>query len=154
MCQIKNEQYLYDFSRSFLPRLRAFLPKKNRKYVMLLSMDRLSDKAAALISTIPDHEVFGRVTKVLGLLVEIAGFGDDLTIGSMVHLRPEIGGRDIPCEVVGFREQRALLLDIRMFTIYKGLTSMLLYDMLFQTWERNVLLWEGIRYQRHIRSIR
>lgn len=110
MCQIKNEQDLYDFSRSFLPRFRAFLPKKSRKYVMLLSMDRLSDKAAALISTIPDHEVFGRVTKVLGLLVEIAGFGDDLTIGSMVHLRPEIGGRDIPCEVVGFREQRALLL--------------------------------------------
>ena len=44
---------------------------------------RLSDKALATIKKIPDHEVFGRVTKVLGLLVEIAGFGENLAIGSV-----------------------------------------------------------------------
>src|SRR3989338_2783337 len=72
-------------------------------------MDRLANKAAAIMSTIPDHEVYGQVTKVLGLLVEIAGFGRDLAVGSMVHLRPE-PDRDVPCEVVGFRDNRALLL--------------------------------------------
>jgi flagellum-specific ATP synthase len=76
-------------------------------------MDRLADKAISLISAIPDHEIYGRVTKVLGLLVEIAGFGTDLAIGSMVHLQPVTDSgdrRDIPCEVIGFRENRALLM--------------------------------------------
>lgn len=72
-------------------------------------MDRLADQAEAAISLLPEKEVFGRVTKVLGLLVEIAGFGSDLTIGSIVHLCPGAGA-DIPCEVVGFREGRALLM--------------------------------------------
>ncbi len=70
---------------------------------------RLTDKALASIRTIPDHEVFGRVTKVLGLLVEIAGFGDNLAIGSVVHLSPA-GRKRVPCEVVGFRDQKALLM--------------------------------------------
>jgi len=72
-------------------------------------MDRLAEKALAAIETVPDHEVYGRVTKVLGLLVEIAGFGDALSIGSMVHLRPK-ADIDIPCEVVGFKEGTALLM--------------------------------------------
>lgn len=72
-------------------------------------MDRLSEQAEAAISVMPDHEVYGRVTKVLGLLVEIAGFTNDLSIGSRVDLRPsrEI---NVPCEVVGFKEGHALLM--------------------------------------------
>lgn len=72
-------------------------------------MDRLSEQAEAAISILPDYEVYGRVTKVLGLLVEIAGFGQGLSIGSHVHLKPR---RDlvIPCEVVGFRDNHALLM--------------------------------------------
>lgn len=72
-------------------------------------MTRLSEKASASIRTVPDHAVFGRVTKVLGLLVEIAGFGDMLSIGSVVHLKPK-PDKDVPCEVVGFRDQKALLM--------------------------------------------
>jgi len=72
-------------------------------------MDRLSEQAQALVSQLPDHEVYGRVTKVLGLLVEIAGFGSDLTIGARVHLKPD-RRPVIPCEVVGFREGHALLM--------------------------------------------
>lgn len=72
-------------------------------------MDRLSEQAEALIQMIPDHEIYGRVTKVLGLLVEIAGFGSTLSIGGMVHLRPS-SDKDIPCEVVGFKDGHALLL--------------------------------------------
>ncbi|MFP4313356.1 MAG: flagellar protein export ATPase FliI [Alphaproteobacteria bacterium] len=72
-------------------------------------MDRLADKAIAAISTLPDKEVYGRVTKVLGLLVEIAGFGTGLSIGSRVYLRPE-DHKNIPCEVVGFKDGHALLM--------------------------------------------
>ncbi|MCM2344354.1 MAG: flagellar protein export ATPase FliI [Alphaproteobacteria bacterium] len=72
-------------------------------------MDRLSEQAEAAISIIPDYEIYGRVTKVLGLLVEMAGFGQGLSIGAHVHLKPR---RDlvIPCEVVGFRDNHALLM--------------------------------------------
>ena len=45
-------------------------------------MDRLSDQAKAVVSTLPDHETFGRVTKVLGLLVEIAGFDGPVIVGA------------------------------------------------------------------------
>ena len=72
-------------------------------------MDRLADQVSAHLKTIPPYEVFGRVTKVLGLLVEIAGFSHDLTVGARVTLKPE-GGKLIPCEVVGFRDERALLM--------------------------------------------
>ena len=54
-------------------------------------MDRLAEQAEAAISVLSDYEVSGRVTKILGLLVEIAGFGSDLSIGSRVHLRPGHG---------------------------------------------------------------
>ncbi len=77
-------------------------------------MDRLTQKALAAIAPTKDYEVFGRVTKVLGLLVEIAGFGQSLSIGSIVNLRPEKSPEnaqeDIPCEVIGFKDKRALLM--------------------------------------------
>ncbi|MAE52236.1 MAG: flagellum-specific ATP synthase FliI [Micavibrio sp.] len=72
-------------------------------------MDRLTDQVIAEIKTLSDKEVYGRVTKILGLLIEIAGFGANLSIGSHVHLVPE-PGRDIPCEVIGFKEGHALLM--------------------------------------------
>lgn len=72
-------------------------------------MDRLSEQAEASISLLPDYEVYGRVTKILGLLVEIAGFGPELSIGSHVHLRPR-PGVSVVCEVIGFREKQALLM--------------------------------------------
>lgn len=72
-------------------------------------MERLTDKAQASIKPLPVFELHGTVVKVLGLLVEIAGFGKELAIGSIVHLRPK-PERDIPCEVIGFRDSRALLM--------------------------------------------
>lgn len=72
-------------------------------------MDRLADKALAALAPIPDHEVFGRVTKILGLLVEIAGFGQNLSIGSIVNLRPP-SNIDVPCEVIGFKDEKALIM--------------------------------------------
>ncbi len=72
-------------------------------------MDRLSEQALAGISVLSREEVYGRVTKILGLLVEIAGFGTGLSIGAMVHLKPH-GRPEIPCEVVGFKDGHALLM--------------------------------------------
>ncbi len=72
-------------------------------------MDRLSEQAEAAISVLKEQEVYGRVTKILGLLVEIAGFGTNLSIGSVVHLQPN-QKIDIPCEVVGFKDGHALLM--------------------------------------------
>lgn len=72
-------------------------------------MDRLSEQVIAEIHTLAGREVYGRVTKILGLLVEIAGFGSYLSIGSHVHLKPD-PERSIPCEVIGFKEGHALLM--------------------------------------------
>ena len=72
-------------------------------------MDRISEKTAAKISMLSEGEIYGRVTKVLGLLVEITGFGSGLSVGSMVYLKPD-GQKDVPCEVVGFKDGHALLL--------------------------------------------
>lgn len=72
-------------------------------------MNHLAENASAAISALPEYETYGKVTKVLGLLVEIAGFTESLAVGAHVHLRPK-GKEDIPCEVVGFRDDRALLL--------------------------------------------
>ncbi|MCB9965791.1 MAG: flagellar protein export ATPase FliI [Rhodospirillales bacterium] len=72
-------------------------------------MTRLTDKSITALSILPDYEIYGSVTKVLGLLVEIAGFPESLAVGAHVHLRPK-ETLDIPCEVIGFRDQRALLL--------------------------------------------
>ena len=59
-------------------------------------MERLAQQIEKAIIRIPDTEVFGRVTKVLGLLVEITGFSEGLSIGSLVYLMPK-SGREIPC---------------------------------------------------------
>ncbi len=50
---------------------------------------------------------FGRVTSILGMLLEIGGVQEALSIGDRctVHAR---GGRLVNCEVVGFRNDRAL----------------------------------------------
>ncbi len=79
-------------------------------------MDRLSKQLEVAIDLLPTQEVYGRVTKILGLLVEIAGFGDTLAIGAIVHLKPK-NKEDIPCEVVGFKDGQALLLP---FTSLEG----------------------------------
>lgn len=53
--------------------------------------------------------VYGTVTKILGLMVEVAGIADRLSVGSMVLLCPP-DGREIPCEAVGFRDEVALVM--------------------------------------------
>ena len=54
-------------------------------------------------------EYFGRVVSVQGLLVEVAGPLQVMSIGSLVTIEGR-GGCTVPCEVVGFRGERALCL--------------------------------------------
>src|SRR5690606_7326540 len=73
-------------------------------------MDRLAEKALAAIDPMQDVDIYGKVTKILGLLIEIAGFGNNrLAVGSRVDLRPKPHVA-IPCEVIGFRDEKALLM--------------------------------------------
>ena len=59
------------------------------------------------IDSIPDCSRYGRVTAVSGLMVEVGGIEKELSVGGrcIVETRDR---RRIPCEVVGFRQGRAL----------------------------------------------
>ncbi|MDP6351774.1 MAG: flagellar protein export ATPase FliI [Alphaproteobacteria bacterium] len=61
------------------------------------------------IDRVRSYRVFGRVTAVLGLLVECAGLQGVLGIGGRCAI-PSASGHEIICEVVGFRNDRALLM--------------------------------------------
>lgn len=61
------------------------------------------------IESIQSYQLFGRVTAVLGMMVEVGGVQRDMSVGS----RCDIITREnlsVPCEVVGFRDERGLLL--------------------------------------------
>jgi len=59
------------------------------------------------IDRIPDCSRYGRVTAVSGLMVEVGGIEKELSVGGrcIVETRDR---RQVPCEVVGFRQGRAL----------------------------------------------
>jgi flagellum-specific ATP synthase len=59
------------------------------------------------IAAIRDAEVYGRVTAVQGLLIEVAGPVSAMSVGSRLLIET-VTGRPIAVEVVGFRADRAL----------------------------------------------
>ncbi len=61
------------------------------------------------LERIPQFQRFGRVVGVQGLLLEVAGAQDSLSIGSRCSIQTR-NGRQVLCEVVGFRNDRALLM--------------------------------------------
>ncbi len=73
------------------------------------SKRRKADILSAQIDNFSVSHTYGEVTKVLGLLIEMKGFGSDLTIGSRVELQPK-RKPPVPCEVIGFRDDVALLM--------------------------------------------
>jgi flagellum-specific ATP synthase len=63
------------------------------------------------IETVPALTRFGRVSRIEGLAVEITGAQGAVRLGGQVHL--SIGhNKTISCEVVGFREGRALVMPL------------------------------------------
>jgi flagellum-specific ATP synthase len=61
------------------------------------------------IGQVADYRLYGRVAGVLGMLVEVAGLEQALSIGSRCAIHAQ-GNRRVICEVIGFRQRRALLL--------------------------------------------
>jgi len=76
---------------------------------MKIMTNQYIQETTASLKNIHAHEVYGTVTKVLGLMVEIKGFGSDLTVGSRVTLQPAKKPA-VPCEVIGFEDKSAVLL--------------------------------------------
>jgi flagellum-specific ATP synthase len=63
------------------------------------------------IDAIADHQRYGRVSAVQGLLVEVGGIERELAVGGRCNVEAR-DGRSLPCEVVGFRSGRALLMPL------------------------------------------
>jgi flagellum-specific ATP synthase len=80
---------------------------------MMTALDRTSPDALGLllskIRQIPDYHLYGRVTAVQGMLVEVGGVQRRLSIGDRCQIAAR-GNRQLTCEVVGFRDGRALLM--------------------------------------------
>ena len=61
------------------------------------------------VSRIQNYTVYGRIATVQGLLLEVAGLHRSISIGSRCAIGAR-DGREVPAEVVGFRNDRALLM--------------------------------------------
>ncbi len=68
-----------------------------------------SNNIANEVARLPDHQVFGRVADIVGLMVEIGGLQGTLSIGDQVRVDGR-KGRHVICEVIGFRGGRALVM--------------------------------------------
>lgn len=75
------------------------------------SEPRLTARFAAELERIPAIRRYGRVSTVLGLMVEVAGADRELSLGGRCHVATR-DDRRVECEVVGFRDGRALLMPL------------------------------------------
>ncbi|MEO9903575.1 flagellar protein export ATPase FliI [Nisaea sp.] len=62
---------------------------------------------ASEVDKIAEFRLYGRVTAVLGMMVEVGGVDRALSIGDRLHLQARSGTR-VSCEIVGFKDGRAL----------------------------------------------
>jgi flagellum-specific ATP synthase len=62
---------------------------------------------ASEVDKIAEFRLYGRVTAVLGMMVEVGGVDRALSIGDRLHLQAR-GGKRVSCEIVGFKDGRAL----------------------------------------------
>jgi flagellum-specific ATP synthase len=60
---------------------------------------------------LPRVQMYGQVTAVLGLLIEVGGIERYLSVGGRCSVETR-DGRRVPCEVVGFRNSRAQLMSL------------------------------------------
>lgn len=72
-------------------------------------MRAFANNIANEVARLPDHQVYGRVADIVGLMIEVGGLHGNLSVGD--HIRVEgRHKRDIVCEVIGFRNGRALVM--------------------------------------------
>ena len=60
-------------------------------------------------SAIPNPQIFGRVTAAQGMLIEVGGAHRAMSVGDRVRIRTR-GREPLRCEVVGFRQDRAVVM--------------------------------------------
>jgi flagellum-specific ATP synthase len=63
------------------------------------------------IEALPTLRRFGRVARIEGLSVEVTGAAGAVSLGGQIRLTAS-NGKTIPCEVVGFRDGRALAMPL------------------------------------------
>ena len=64
------------------------------------------------IQRVPEQTIHGKVAAILGMLVEVAGIQGNLSVGDRCKI-PTRDNRIVTCEVVGFRNNRALLMPFQ-----------------------------------------
>ena len=64
------------------------------------------------IDQIVNRVVYGRVSAVQGMLVEVAGVPQSLSVGDRCNVSAR-NGRDVMCEVIGFRDRMALAMPFQ-----------------------------------------
>ncbi len=74
-------------------------------------LDGISQSIGSLVS----HQYYGRVTAILGMLIEIGGIARNLSIGGRCIVI-STSGEALPCEVVGFRAGRTLAMPFGALT--------------------------------------
>ena len=62
---------------------------------------------ASEIENISEFRLYGRVTAIQGMMVQIGGVERALSVGDRIHLQSRARGR-VTCEVVGFKDGQAL----------------------------------------------
>lgn len=72
-------------------------------------MGQLLNAVHTNLDQIPAHHLYGRVTSVQGMLVEVGGVQRRLMVGDHCHIHRR-SNTPLRCEVIGFKEGRALLL--------------------------------------------
>lgn len=65
---------------------------------------------AEAIRNLTTIKIWGKVTRIIGLVVE--GYCPEASVGSLCELTPAQGGEPIFGEIVGFRDNRALLMPL------------------------------------------
>ncbi|HJO69932.1 MAG TPA: flagellar protein export ATPase FliI [Rhodospirillales bacterium] len=71
----------------------------------------VADNIVNALARRPDYRAFGTVRSVVGLIVEVAGATGSLAVGDHCHVLGR-RGREIACAVVGFRDDRALMMPM------------------------------------------
>ena len=61
------------------------------------------------IERLSDHTVYGQVKDVVGMLIEASGIQSSLSVGDHCDILTR-GERRVRCEVIGFSNNRALLM--------------------------------------------
>jgi flagellum-specific ATP synthase len=69
-----------------------------------------SEKYLDVINNVEPLKISGKITQIVGLVIESQG--PSVNLGDLCYISPRNGGEIIPAEVVGFRQNRVLLMPI------------------------------------------